>query len=109
MNNANVSNINLPLLNTIRVSYFEGKAHSDILWNSEKVLAYNYIKEGVYKNICFNIVDSTGKLVKLKTGLFFLHIELWKTKNWIWFSLQILQLNNFRIIQVRILLYLYPI
>ena len=81
MNNANVSNINLRLLNTIGVYYFEGKPHSDILWNSEKVLAYNYIREGIYKNICFNIVDSTGKVVKLKAGLFFLHIELWKTKN----------------------------
>ena len=81
MNNANVSSLNLPLLNTIGVSYFEGKAHSDISWNSEKAIGYNYIKEGIYKNICFNIVDSTGKLLKLKAGLFFLHIELWKQKN----------------------------
>ena len=81
MNNANVSAINLPLLNTIGVSYFEGKSHSEILWNSEKTLAYNSVKEGVYGNIYFNIVDSTGKLVRLNAGLFFLHIELWKTEN----------------------------
>lgn len=76
LENIPVGNLILPLLNTIVVNRSSKKTHSHVHWEGRPQHSQTYIKRGVYNRITFQIYDTLGRLVKINSGLLFIHIQI---------------------------------
>lgn len=76
LENIPVGNFILPLLNTVIVNPSSKTPHSTVHWEGRPLHSQTYIKKGVYNRITFQIYDTSGKLVKINSGLLFIHIQI---------------------------------
>jgi len=71
---AKVGKIEIPLVNTLVVQYYEGESQTHLLWTSEET--QGELKRGIYPVIELAIRDKEGELVQLKGGVLFIHFKI---------------------------------
>ena len=76
IDNTVVNKTQMPLLSTLVVHYKAGETQTNLLWESEDNQGKTYLKPGYHPNIKFQIRDQADNILKLKGGLFFLHLKL---------------------------------
>lgn len=71
-----VGTLEVPLINTLVVQYREGASQTHLLWTTEETQGRSYTKTGVFRSIKIGICDRDGEVVKLKGGIFFIHLKV---------------------------------
>ena len=72
----NVNKTQMTLVSSLVVRYEDGATQSNLFWENDNALGKTYFKAGYHSSITFQIKDERGNFVKLKNGLFFIHIKV---------------------------------